>query len=351
MATFALGLVVGLLIGAAVTLIVAAVRGRTANRQMREAFAALASEALDANSSRLAEQAAGVLDARKQLIDQAVAAVNERLKAVGEYVQRVEAERKQDFGKLSGALGTLGRTTDELHRMLASTQRRGAWGERMAEDILRLVGMQEGVNYRKQSAADAEAGKPDFTFLLPNDLKANMDVKFPLQDYKAYVDAETDEQRAAALKQVTAAVRKYVRDVAGRGYIDPQQPTVPYVIVFIPSEQIFSLVLQAAPDLMDEALGRRVVLASPLTLFALLAVMRQAAEHANLLKTADEVIVLLEEFCKEWGTYKDAMSALGTHIERAARQFEVVSGTRTSKLEKKLDKIEQLRGSRGLPKE
>ena len=161
----------------------------------------------------------------------------------------------------------------------------------MAEDVLRLAGLQEGVNYTKQSAADAESGTPDFTFMLPNDLKANMDVKFPLEAYKAYVDAESDAARESALKQLVSDVRNHVRAVAARGYIDPMAPTVPYVIVFIASEQIYALALAAEPDLMDEALGRKVVLASPLTLYAMLAVLRQALVLLLLV----EMVMVVEE--------------------------------------------------------
>jgi DNA recombination protein RmuC len=351
MTEFAIGLVLGIILGAAVAIAVGAVRQRSADRRMRETFAALAAEALDANSRRLAESAGATLEGKKALIDQSVSAVNERLEAVRQFLQRLEAERKQDLGALSTSVSSLATTTGKLHEMLASTQRRGAWGERMAEDVLRLAGLQEGVNYVKQSSDHAEEGRPDFTFFLPNDLKANMDVKFPLERYKAYIDAPDEQGRAQQLQQLAAGVRGHVRAVAGRGYIDPKLPTVPYVIVFIPSEQIFSLVLSVNPDLMDEALTMKVVLASPLTLYAMLAVIRQAAENANIMKTADEVIALLGEFQKQWTNYNIALDTLGQRIDQAAKQFETVSTTRSNVLQRPLDKIEDLRQARQLPKD
>ena len=349
---FVIGLIVGILIGASITIAVSIARQRSADRQMRETFAALAAEALDANARRLAEQAGSTLEGKKALIDQSVAAVNERLETVRQALQKIEAERKQDFGTLSSSVSSLATTTGELHKMLASTQRRGAWGERMAEDVLRLVGMQEGVNYSKQSGEQAEEGsRPDFTFFLPNDLKANMDVKFPLERYKAYVDAVTDEARAGHLQQLVKAVRGHIGAVASRGYIDPKAPTVPYVIVFIPSEQIFSLVLSASPDLMDDALQQKVLLASPLTLYAMLAVIRQAAENANIMKTADEVITILATFNKQWQKYNEEMDRLGKQIEGTVKQFDLVRTTRTNALQRPLDRIDDLRQARRLPEE
>ncbi len=349
MVNFIVGFVLGVLIGAGVALAVMLIRGRGVSRQMREAFAALAAEALDANTRRLSEQAGAALDGKKALIDQAIAAANERLEQIRQFLQRIETERKQDFGRLSSSVSSLAATAGDLHRMLASTQRRGAWGERMAEDVLRLAGLQEGINYTKQSSDQVESGRPDFTFNLPNDLRVNMDVKFPLERYKSYLDAETDDARAAELKQLATAVRNHVRDVAGRGYIDPKVPTVPYVIVFIPSEQIYGLVLEVQRDLIDEALGWRVVLTSPLTLYAMLSVMRQAAEHANVMKAADEVMTLLSQFYKQWQKYNEELDRLGQRIQSAAGQYEVVRGTRSNQLQKPLDKIEEIRTSRGLP--
>ena len=161
---------------------------------------------------------------------------------------------------------------------------------------LRLAGMQEKINYVEQFLADAASGRADFTFLLPNDLKANMDVKFPLENYKAYLDAATDPAGPPACASYCHRRPRPRPRVAHRGYIDPKVPTVPYVIVFIPSEQIFSLVLGAEPDLIDEALKSSVVLCSPLTLYAKLAIMRQTAESFDVTKTANEVIALLGQF-------------------------------------------------------
>ncbi|MFW6133568.1 MAG: DNA recombination protein RmuC [Planctomycetota bacterium] len=349
MVWFVIGFLAGAVIGAGVALFAAVVRGRAAQRQMRETFSALAGEALDANAKRLGEATAAQLDGKKQLIDQSVKAANERLEQVRQLLQRVETERKQDFGKLSQSVASLSTTTGELHRMLASSQRRGAWGERMAEDVLRLVGMIQGVNYAKQDERYAAGGRPDFTFFLPNDLKCNMDVKFPLEAYKAYVDAEDDAAHDDARGELVAAVRKYVRDVSGRGYIDSSVPTVNYVIVFVPSEQLYGVVLAAEPDLIDEALRRRVVLASPLTLYAMLAVVRQAAESANVLRTADEVLDLLGQFEAQWQRYKEEVDRLGNQLDTVRKTYDNLRTTRTNTLEKPLTKIDELRSRRDLP--
>ena len=345
---FILGFLIGVAIGAAAVLAVSLIHRRQSERQLRETFSSLAAEALDANSRRLAEAAAGQLDGKKALIDQAVAGVGERLELLRQFLQRTDAQRQNELGRLTSSISTLSTTTSELHKVLASTQRRGAWGERMAEDVLRLAGLQESVNYLKQSSADAATGRADFTFLLPNGLKVNMDVKFPLENYKAYLDAVSDGDRATHAAALCAAVRAHIRDVAGRGYIDPAVPTVPYVILFIPSEQIFSLAISVDADLMDAALAQKVVLASPLTLYATLAIMRQAAENFNITKTAGEVIELLRVFSDQWIKYKEAMDMLGKRLEDARKEYDKLVTARTNMLERPLARIEDLRTSQTL---
>ena len=351
---FGIGFLLGALVGAGIALGVCVTRARAADRltqqrweqteaQMREAFAALAAQALDANSQRLASQAADHLDGKKALIDQSVRDVAQRLGEVRQYLQSVEAQRKAELGHLSESVASLSSTAGDLHKMLASTQRRGAWGERMAEDILRLAGLHEKVNYVKQSAADAAQGRPDFTFFLPNDLKANMDVKFPLESYKAYLDATDPAAQTQCLRQLVLAVRGHIRAVASRGYVDPQAPTVPYVLLFLPSEQVYSLVLSAEPDLVDEALARQIVLCGPMTLYAMLSVMRQAAQSHNLMKTAHEVIALLGEFEAQWEKYTAEMDKLGDRLDSACKQFDSVRKTRTNVLERPLRRIQDLR--------
>ena len=341
-----IGFIVGVLAGAGIALLSGKLYNRTSGAQMREAFSMLATEALDSNSKRLSESAGKDLDHKKELIDQALKTVSQHLKQVNSYLQGVEADRKKEFGALGSSITSLAQTTGQLHEVMASTQRRGAWGERMAEDIIRLAGMIEGVNYTKQSSEQAESGRPDFTFSLPNNLAVNMDVKFPLQSYKAYLDAETEETTAAALNSLTTAVRGHIRTVAARGYIDPKT-TTNYVIVFLPSEQILSSVLGDQPDLIDDALGRRVVLAGPMTLYAMLSVIRQAAEAANLMTTASEVIELLGKFTAQWEKYGVEVDKLGKYIEQAQRQFETVTTTRTRALHRPLEKIQQLRQDSG----
>ncbi|HUU85727.1 MAG TPA: DNA recombination protein RmuC [Phycisphaerae bacterium] len=331
--------------------------------QVKTNFAALSREALSANTedflklagTKLADhtkQGEAALESRKKLIDKTVEQMTTRLGELGTALQTLDKDRRQSHGSLTKQLdattqatGELQKTTAQLREALANPQRRGQWGERMAEDVLRLAGFIEGVNYRKQSVT-ATGSKPDYTFLLPQGRCVNMDVKFPLPNYLKYLDAPDDgpardQARTAFLRDV----RSRIKEVTTRDYIDPDAGTVEYVLVFIPNEQVYSFIHQHDPSLLDDALKARVVLCSPLTLYAVLAVIRQAAENFRLEQTSREILVLLGAFRKEWAKYTDVMDKMGKRLDEAMKQYELLSTTRTRQLERQLDRIDNLRSA------
>ena len=147
-------------------------------------------EELERELSRYASAGSQELEGKKALIDQQLYNIKAELVRVTDFVRGLERDREAKFGQLTEQIRNVGEqaaaltaSTGTLREALSSSQARGQWGERMAEDILRLMGMKEGVNYRKQETMGANGSRPDFSFMLPGDMKLNMDVKFPLDNY------------------------------------------------------------------------------------------------------------------------------------------------------------------------
>ena len=239
-----------------------------------------------------------------------------------------------------------------LREALASTRIRGQWGERMAEDVLRLVGFVQGVNYLKQSTINAggEDGgsRPDYTFLLPQDLTLNMDVKFPLDNYLKCIEAKDAEEEARYRQQFVRDVRARLKEVVTRDYIDPGRKTLDYVLVFIPNEQIYQYVHEHDSALIDDALASKVVLCSPVSLCAILVVIRQAINNFNVEQSANEIISYLGAFDKQWGEFVGQMDRVERNLSTVHRQFEQLAGRRRRALERPLDRINAIREQRGL---
>ena len=269
-------------------------------------------------------------------------------------VRQLERNRAEQLGSLTEQLAEAGRqtrllneTTHELREALSSSQARGQWGERMAEDVLQLAGFLEGVNYAKQRKLGS-GGVPDFTFLLPRGLELHMDVKFPLDNYLRFLDADCDTDRERFRKGFLRDARDRVRELAARGYREPDA-AVDCVLLFIPNEALYGFIQEHDRGLVDEALQRKIVLCSPMTLFAVLAVVRQSVDNFQLERTSDQILSLLADFRTQWDKFVDEFDKLGTHLARSQKTYDTLCTTRRRQLERPLDKLEEVRVGRSDP--
>ncbi len=323
---------------------------RKANEQLTE----LAKEKLITQTQAGSKE----LESKKALIDQQLKAMTDELEKVGELMKLLEKDREQKFGQLDRQLqeavkqtDQLMHTTHQLKEALASSKVRGQWGERMAEDVLRIAGFVENINYRKQLTAASTGKRPDYTFLLPRNLVVNMDVKFPLENYLRYLECESAGDKAGMenyRKKFLSDVKNRIKEVAGREYINPSENTVDYVLLFIPNEQIYAFIHEQDREILDEGLKQHVVFCSPVTLFAVLAVIRQAVENFGLEQTAHQILSLYGEFNKQWKKFSDVMDKVGVHLQKSQEAFDEMVGTRKKTLEKPLNQIEDLRRREGL---
>ncbi|MEX2549858.1 MAG: DNA recombination protein RmuC [Nitriliruptoraceae bacterium] len=319
-------------------------------QQAVDTLVAVAGEQLDAR----ARAGASHLEARKELIDEELARMRATLSEVTSLVQRVESERAGQLGQVTAQLegvarshAELGRTTSALREALTNSQTRGQWGERMAEDVLRAAGFVEGINYRTQ-VTTRQGTRPDVTFLLPGDRVVHMDVKFPLGRYLAMLEATSPSERDRARDDFLKAVRARVKEVATRGYIDEQDGTLDCVLLFIPNEQVHAFVHEQDPTLLDDALASKVVLCAPSTLFAVLAVLRQAVDAFALERTSDEILQLLAGFADQWSRFTDQLDKVGRGLDTTQKAYDALASTRRNQLERQLDRVAELRSSRGV---
>ena len=380
--------VIGALFGAAVVLVVHVLKQKDARALARElvsetesqkiqdlealmgkikdSFGALSLDALSRNTEEFLKLANETLskqtrtgekelEGKKKLIDQTLEVMREDLQGVQNLVTNLEKDREHKFGELANQLKftteqtrKLQETAGQLKAALASTKVRGQWGERMAEDVLRLAGFVEGINYIKQKTLETVSTRPDYTFLLPQDLKVNMDVKFPLDNYLRYLEEEGEVDQEKYKSQFLRDVKSRVKEVTTRDYINPEENTVDYVIVFIPNEQVYAFINENDSSLMDESLKNKVILCSPTTLYAILAVIRQAVDNFNLEKTAAQIMSLLGAFNKQWDAFVNSMERMGKRIEDAQKEYNTLTSTRRNQLERSLRQIEDLRKQRNI---
>lgn len=386
---YALFFIIGLIFGAGIVLIITSFKKKDAKslaqelvaqsesqkmqdlevllNRIKESFGSLSLDALTKNTqeflklanetlSKQTQSGEKDLEGKKQLIDQTLATMKTDLLKLQDTVTRFEKDREQKFGELASSLrmtaeqtSKLQEITGQLHSALASTKIRGQWGERMAEDVLRLAGFIENINYFKQKTIETGSTRPDYTFPLPQGLKVNMDVKFPLDNYLHFLEAHSDTEKEGFRDQFLKDVKQRIKAVTTRDYINPAENTVDYVLVFIPNEQVYAFIHENDRTVLDEALRNKVILCSPITLYAILAVIRQAVDNFNLEETAAQILALLGAFNKQYLAFSKSLDKMGKKIEDAQAEFINLMSTRRNQLEKPLQKIEDLRRQKNIP--
>ncbi len=277
------------------------------------------------------------LASKKELIDQRLTEMDVKLGKVERLISEFESARESKLGALDDQLKQLTQTTSSLQQALADNRARGQWGERMAEDMLNFMGLVEGVNYIRQPTIEAGT-RPDFTFLLPNQKSLNMDAKFPLTNYLRYFEAQSETDKRAYSDKFLRDVKQRVTEIRKRDYIDSE--TVDCVLIFIPNEQIYRFIHEQDDSIIDSALKQKVILCSPLTLYTVLAVIRQAAQNFNIERKSREVTRMITEIRNEWKKYADDMNKLERNFSAIHNRFKDLNGVRTRKLGKAFDNVD-----------
>ena len=318
-------------------------------------------EQLGSTAVQVREHASAELSSKKDVIDARLDQVHQEMRSelgrLGTMVAALSEASAQKFGQVDQSLRTHAEITEHLsesarslREALVSPTARGQWGERMAEDVLRLAGFVENVNYVKQTQVEGGTGRPDFTFPLPKGHELYMDVKFPMAGYLRYLEAPTEAERQAHRTAFLRDVRLRVKELAKRDYARASaRASVDYVLLFLPNEQLTGFIHEHDPALLDDALGQRVVMCSPLTLFAFLGVIRQAFDNFMVEQTSDQILGLISKFGQQWVKYNEALDKVKNRFDQLDRSFDELVGPRRRQLEKPLQQLDSVRRERNLP--
>ena len=358
---------VGALVQAAVTQAVGSALGtalgelRAQNTADLQRVAVLQREQLGQAAQHARQATSAELDAKKDVIDTRLDQVHTEMRGelteLRAMVTKLAETSARSFGEVDNALRSHAETTHvlaeqarALREAMANPAARGQWGERMAEDVLRLAGFAENVNYRKQTQLEGATGRPDFTFPLPKGHELYMDVKFPMANYLRFLEAGSEAERQARRAEFLRDVRARVRELARRDYAAASaRQSVDYVLMFLPNEQLTGFIHEHDPALIDDAMTQRVVLCSPLTLFAFLGVIRQAYDNFVLEQTSDQILGLIGKFSTQWNKYNDQLAKVKTRFDQLDKEFDQLVGTRKRQLDKPLQELEVIRRERQLP--
>jgi len=265
---------------------------RDARKTLSRQFAVLSRQALKDNSSlflkiagenlkRHQERASAELREKEQSIETLVTPIRELLDRTRDELRQMEKERKESFGSLSRQIETLARSEIDLRRetsqLVSALKRpdvRGRWGEMTLKRLVELAGMVEHCDFDEQIATtgDDDAGllRPDMIIRMPGQRELIIDAKTPLDGYLAAIDADTDEQRQAAMTRHARNLRDRVRALSSKAYWAQFRNSPDFVILFLPGDPFLGGALAEDKDLMEYALQRNIILATPASLMGLL---------------------------------------------------------------------------------
>lgn len=312
-----------------------------AEKRLKEAFQSLAGEALLASSSQFIElakarfgslqkEAEGDLEQRKIAIQAMVDPLETALKELRSEVSRVESARQEAYGSLRSELQLLTTTSKELRQetgslvsSLKQPQVKGKWGELTLRRAVELAGMSPHCDFLEQQSVDTEEGRlrPDLIVHLPGATQIVIDAKVPLHAFLAAVSARSDSEYRDAMIQHASLVRDHINRLSLKEYWKQFEPTPEFVVLFVPGESFFSAALEEDRTLIEDAIDKRVVLASPTTLIALLRAIAYGWKEQLVTENAERIKDLGKELYDRVVKFAEHLSEIAKGLERANKAY------------------------------
>ncbi|CAI9386745.1 DNA recombination protein RmuC [Microbacterium sp. T2.11-28] len=284
---------------------------------------------------------------REQQVLRALTPVQESLQSMQLKVDELERDRRLQYGAIAEQLRraheeseTLRSTTESLAGALRSNSARGVWGETQLRRIVESAGLTRYVDFDTQSSilTEAGAGRPDLVVRLPGDKALAVDAKVPLD---AYLEAsaipvtatgEEGARRKTLLERHVKAVRAHVDALAKKSYWAGLPSSPEFVVCFIPSESLLAAALEEDPSLLDYAFGRRVALASPVNLWAVLKTVAYTWTQQDVSDEARTLFDLGNELYHRLGGLARHTDDLRRAIERTVASYNRFAGALESRV-------------------
>ncbi|MDA1000265.1 MAG: DNA recombination protein RmuC [bacterium] len=316
-------------------------------QEFREAFQALSSEALKSNNQSFLDlakstlekfqtEAKGDLESRQKAVEVLVNPIKESIDKIDSQMREIEKSREGAYSGLLEQVKALGSTqqrlqqeTGNLVRALGSPGVRGQWGEMQLRRVVELAGMISHCDFTEQESLQTEGGRlrPDLIVRLPGQKNVIVDAKAPLHAFIQAQQAEEESQRVHHLKEHARLVRDHIQKLSAKEYWSQFESTPEFVVMFLPGESLYSAAFEQEPALIEEAMTRRVILASPINLIGLLWTIAYSWQQEKIAESAHQIGLLGKELHQRLRTMAGHFGTLGKSLDRAVESYNNAVGS------------------------
>ncbi len=318
-----------------------------AQERLSNSFKALSAEALQASMVQLTElartqlraaqaEAKGDLDKRHLAVEQLVAPLKEQLGRVDQQLVALDRERRESRGALESQLKTLTETGEKLRTetgalvtALRKPNARGQWGQMQLRKVVELAGMVRHCDFNEQATvvSDDTALRPDLVVNLPGGKHVVVDAKAPLQGVLDAYEARDEEERARHLQDHARLLRKHVKQLADKSYWSGLDSAPDFVVMFLPGEHLYSAALEVDPELIEDAMARHVLIATPTTLLAMLRAVGYGWQQERVAQSAQAVSELGRELYGRLVKLSTLLATLGNRLNGTVRAYNETVGS------------------------
>lgn len=323
-----------------------------ARSQLSETFTALSSQALKNNNEeflKLArenlkqyqDQATNELDKKEKAIEHILKPIKETLNKTDQQIRDIEKERKESYGALHKHLESMTQTQsslqDETRKLVNALRRpevRGQWGEMTLKRLAELAGMVEHCDFYEQEHVRTDDGglRPDMIVRMPDGREIVVDVKTPLDAYINAIEAVDDAERQVQLQRHTRNVKQRINELADKSYWNQFKNAPDFVVLFIPGDQFLSAALDQEPAILENALARQVILATPTSLVALLRAVGYGWRQEQLAENAEHIKTVGEELYGRLQTFTEHLQKLGRSLDSGLKHYNSAVGSFDSRV-------------------
>ncbi len=352
---FAVGLLLGFALAWLLTRQSKAESGLEQSR-LREAFEALAAQALRGNTQSFLDLAKGELEQKRQAVDALVKPLQDSLAQFGQQIQSIERQRADAYGglrqqvtSLVEAHHALSKQTTTLAQALKAPQVRGRWGEIQLRRVVELAGMLAYCDFEEQAQAGDSRLRPDLIVKLPNQRLIVVDAKAPLNAYLEAIEATDEATRNARLSDHAARVKAHIRALGGKDYGGRIRDAAEFVVCFMPGEVFLSAALEQDPSLLEFGVDQGVLLATPTTLISLLKAVAYGWNSEKVAESARQIQDLGKEVHERLGIFAGHIEKLGSNLATAVKSYNAAVGSLESRVLPSARKFEELGAASAKP--